>query len=132
MGTWWLVTTREAAHPAVISVYLALTGEANAQLSLSHLVVLRSLWNFGFHNLSLHESWKVLQVANPRFTCKRLKCLSGTQESHCWACSNNCVSCGCHRLCFTLCFYLSSMHLSIVYTLLHLLLLMIAKLHLQV
>ena len=47
LGPGGLVSSGEAAYPAV-----TFTGEANAQLSLSHLVVLRLLWIFKFRDLS--------------------------------------------------------------------------------
>ena len=42
-----------------INGHLVLTGEAHAQLSLSRLVVLRSLWNLSFHDL--RSGWFFLQ-----------------------------------------------------------------------
>ena len=42
-----------------INGYLVFTGETNAQLSLSHLTVLGSLWNFGFRDLN-YDTWTIL------------------------------------------------------------------------
>ena len=53
VGTWWPGVIWESSPPSCnINRCLLLTGEANAQLSLSRLAVMRSLWNFGFRNLS--------------------------------------------------------------------------------
>ena len=71
-----LVSTGEAAHPAVTSMG---TWETNAQLFLSHLVGSAT---------SPHETWTVLLwVTIPApggFVCTRPKRLSGLQACQCW------------------------------------------------
>ena len=44
LGTWWSGAIWESRP--LSNEYLLFTGEANTQLSLFHLAVLRSLWNF--------------------------------------------------------------------------------------
>jgi len=81
-----------------INVCLVLTGEANVHLSLSHLAVLRSLWNFG-STTSLHETCMDSPPASyyspdpGGFACTRLEHLSGAQESQCCSLGDyNCLS----------------------------------------
>ena len=59
------VSNGEAAHN--INGYLVFTGTANAQLSLSRLVVLGLLWNFGFRDLSPFYRTVLLVLAQENF-----------------------------------------------------------------
>ena len=77
---WCLGVVAVVSLSKLLNGNLMSTGKANSQLSLSHLVVLKVLWNFEF---SLCETWTVpLRVTSLVLSQHRLKYLNGAQASH--------------------------------------------------
>ena len=95
MGTWSPGVNWESSPPSCnINVYLVITGEANSQLSLSHLAMLGSC------GTTLCDTWTVcgLLVLPRRICPHKTQVLSDAQASHAsWFAG--CVLHGCRRLC---------------------------------